>query len=118
MQLEGKTVAKTVNYFTSESSILSSVAQEGGQLPDEKYDALPLRAEKLSLPQSGDSDWRWRNGQPGHPAGYPVCSVAEKNTELERELASQSEELVDLQANLLSILREKSRQRGLILGAW
>ncbi len=28
-----KTVAKTVNYFTSESSILSSVAQERGPAP-------------------------------------------------------------------------------------
>ena len=30
--------------------------RKGGQLPDERCNALPLRAEKLSLPQSGDSD--------------------------------------------------------------
>lgn len=30
--------------------------RKGGLLPDEKCDALPLWAEKLSLPQSGDSD--------------------------------------------------------------
>jgi hypothetical protein len=45
-----------------------------------------------------------------------VCSVAERILELERELASQSEELVDLQANLLSILREKVGNEALFWG--
>ena len=94
-----KTVAKQLITSLKNRPFYHLLHRKEGQLPDEKCDALPLRAEKLSLPQSGDSDWRWRNGQPGHPAGYPVCSVAEKNPELERELASQSEELVDLQAH-------------------
>ena len=37
-----------------------------------------------------------------------LCAQSQKRIlELERDLASQSEELVDLQTNLLSILREK-----------
>lgn len=36
-----------------------------------------------------------------------MCSVAERILDLERDLASQSEELVDLQTNRLSILWEK-----------
>jgi hypothetical protein len=47
-----------------------------------------------------------------------VCSVAEKNPGAGKELASQSEELVDLQANLLSILREKVGNEALFWGAW
>ncbi len=48
-----------------------------GQLPDEKCDALPLRAEKLSLPQSGIQTWRWRNGQPGS-SGWLPCVLSRR----------------------------------------
>ncbi|KJF76110.1 hypothetical protein UA70_29625, partial [Raoultella planticola] len=48
-----------------------------------------------------------------------LCAQSQKRIlELERELASQSEELVDLQANLLSILREKVGNEALFWGAW
>ncbi|WP_407248479.1 hypothetical protein [Klebsiella pneumoniae] len=105
---KAKTVAKTVNYFTSESSILSSVAQERGQLPDEKYDALPLRAEKLSLPQSGDSDTELAQPATGVIRLATLCAQSQKRIlELERDLASQSEELADLQAHPFSDMLEK-----------
>jgi hypothetical protein len=112
-----KTVAKTVNYFTSESSILSSVAQERGQLPDEKCDALPLRAEKLSLPQSGDSDLEVAQRAAGVIRLATLCAQSQKRIlELERELASQSEELVDLQAHPFFNLRDKYRDQILFWG--
>jgi hypothetical protein len=112
-----KTVAKTVNYFTKESSILSSVAQERGQLPDEKCDALPLRAEKLSLPQSGDSDLEVAQRATGVIRLATLCAQSQKRIlELERELASQSEELVDLQAHPFFNLRDKYRDQILFWG--
>lgn len=55
--------------------------RKGGQLPDEKCDALPLRAEKLSLPQSGILTWRWRNGQPGL-SGWQPCVVSRRKKSL------------------------------------
>ena len=79
-----------------------------GQLPDDKCDALPLRAEKLSLPQSGDSDLEVAQRATGVIRLATLCAQSQKRIlELERDLASQNEELVDLQTNLLSILREK-----------
>ena len=91
--------------------------RKGGQLPDEKYDALPLRAEKLSLPQSGDSDLEVAQRATGVIRLATLCAQSQKRIlELERELASQSEELVDLQANLLSILREKVGNEALFWG--
>jgi hypothetical protein len=50
--------------------------RKGGQLPDEKCDALPLRAEKLSL-QKGIQTWRWRNGQPGS-SGWLPCVLSRR----------------------------------------
>ncbi|MBS5211828.1 MAG: hypothetical protein KHZ34_25695 [Klebsiella sp.] len=91
--------------------------RKGGQLPDEKCDALPLRAEKLSLPQSGDSDLEVAQRATGVIRLATLCAQSQKRIlELERELASQSEELVDLQANLLSILREKVGNEALFWG--
>ena len=79
-----------------------------GQIPDVKCDALPLRAEKLSLPQSGDSDLEVAQRATGVIRLATLCAQSQKRIlELERDLASQSEELVDLQTNRLSILREK-----------
>ncbi|MER4259792.1 hypothetical protein J9A35_26945 [Klebsiella pneumoniae] len=79
--------------------------RKGGQLPDEKCDALPLRAEKLSLPQSGDSDLEVAQRATGVIRLATLCSQSqEKIVELERDLASQSEYLLDLQTKLLSIL--------------
>ncbi len=69
--------------------------------------------------RAGILTWRWRNGQPGSSGWLPCVAQSQKRIlELERELASQSEELVDLQANLLSILREKVGNEALFWGAW
>lgn len=93
--------------------------RKGGQLPDGKCDALPLRAEKLSLPQSGDSDLEVAQRAAGVIRLATLCAQSQKRIlELERELASQSEELVDLQTNRLSILREKVGNEALFWGAW
>lgn len=82
--------------------------RKGRQLPDERCNALPLRAEKLSLPQSGDSDLEVEQRATGVIRLATLCAQSQKRIlELERDLASQSEELVDLQTNRLSILWEK-----------
>ncbi|HFD2949989.1 TPA: hypothetical protein ACF297_004302 [Klebsiella pneumoniae] len=82
--------------------------RKGGQLPDEKCDALPLRAEKLSLPQSGDSDLEVEQRATGVIRLATLCAQSQKIIlELERDLASQSEVLVGLQTNRLSNLLEK-----------
>ncbi|MFQ7968319.1 hypothetical protein ACKGLV_27115, partial [Klebsiella pneumoniae] len=82
--------------------------RKGGQLPDEKYDALPLRAEKLSLPQSGDSDLELEQPATGVIRLATLCAQSQKRIlELERDLASQSEELADLQAHPFSDMLEK-----------
>lgn len=74
--------------------------RKGGQLPDEKCDALPLRAETLSLPQIGDSDLEVAQRVTGVIRLATLCAQSQKRIlELERDLASQSEELVDLQAH-------------------
>ncbi len=79
-----------------------------GQLPDEKCDALPLRAEKLSLPQSGDSDLELEQPATGVIRLATLCAQSQKRIlELERDLASQSEELADLQAHPFSDMLEK-----------
>ncbi len=91
--------------------------RKGGQLPDEKCDALPLRAEKLSLPQSGDSDLEVAQRATGVIRLATLCSQSqEKIVELEKDLASQSEYLVYLQTNLLSILWEKVANQALFWG--
>ncbi|HHB8619988.1 MULTISPECIES: hypothetical protein [Klebsiella pneumoniae complex] len=91
--------------------------RKGGQLPDEKCDALPLRAEKLSLPQSGDSDLEVAQRAAGVIRLATLCAQSQKRIlELERELASQSEELVDLQAHPFFNLRDKYRDQILIWG--
>ena len=88
-----------------------------GQLPDEKCDALPLRAEKLSLPQSGDSDLEVAQRVTGVIRLATLCAQSQKRIlELERELASQSEELVDLQAHPFFNLRDKYRGQILFWG--
>lgn len=57
VQLEGKKLSqKQLIASLKERPFFHLWHRKGGQLPDEKCDALPLRAEKLSLPQSGDSD--------------------------------------------------------------
>ncbi|MBX8921107.1 hypothetical protein RYZ40_28190 [Raoultella planticola] len=82
--------------------------RKGGQFPDEKCDALPLRAEKLSLPQSGDSDLEVAQRATGGHRLATLCAQSQKRIlELERDLASQSEELVDLQAHPFFNLSEK-----------
>ncbi len=91
--------------------------RKGGQLPDEKCDALPLRAEKLSLPQSGDSDLEVAQRATGVIRLATLCAQSQKRIlELERELASQSEELVDLQAHPFFNLRDKYRGQILFWG--
>ncbi|MDU4618710.1 MAG: hypothetical protein E6Y28_07990 [Staphylococcus epidermidis] len=91
--------------------------RKGGQLPDEKCDALPLRAEKLSLPQSGDSDLEVAQRAAGVIRLATLCAQSQKRIlELERELASQSEELVDLQAHPFFNLRDKYRDQILFWG--
>ena len=91
--------------------------RKGGQLPDEKCDALPLRAEKLSLPQSGDSDLEVAQRATGVIRLATLCAQSQKRIlELERELSSQSEELVDLQAHPFFNLRDKYRDQILIWG--
>ncbi|MBF9259434.1 hypothetical protein I0P12_18680, partial [Acinetobacter baumannii] len=58
--------------------------RKGGQLPDEKCDALPLRAEKLSLPQSGDSDLEVAQRATGVIRLATLCSQSQvKIVELE-----------------------------------
>jgi hypothetical protein len=47
-----------------------------------------------------------------------VCSVAEKNPGAGKDLASQSEELVDLQAHPFFNLWDKYRDQILFWGAW
>ncbi|UML91823.1 hypothetical protein MKK01_26505 (plasmid) [Klebsiella variicola subsp. variicola] len=82
--------------------------RKGGPLPDEKCDALPLRAEKLSLPQIGDSDLEVEQRATGVIRLATLCAQSQKIIlELERDLASQSEVLVGLQTNRLSNLLEK-----------
>ena len=76
---KAKTVAKQLITSLKNRPFYHLLHRKEGQLPDEKCDALPLRAEKLSLPQSGIQTGGGATGNRGHPAGYPVCSVAEKN---------------------------------------
>jgi hypothetical protein len=61
--------------------------RKGGQLPDEKCDALPLRAEKLSLPQSGDSDLEVAQRATGVIRLATLCAQSQKRIlELEGSL--------------------------------
>ncbi|KPU02008.1 hypothetical protein AN697_24515, partial [Enterobacter cloacae subsp. cloacae] len=91
--------------------------RKGGQLPDEKCDALPLRAETLSLPQIGDSDLEVAQRATGVIRLATLCAQSQKRIlELERDLASQSEELVDLQAHPFFNLWDKYRDLILFWG--
>ncbi|WP_194433536.1 hypothetical protein [Klebsiella pneumoniae] len=102
---KAKTVAKQLITSLRNRPFYHLLHRKGGQLPDEKCDALPLRAEKLSLPQSGDSDLEVAQRATGVIRLATLCSQSqEKIVELERDLASQSEYLLDLQTKLLSIL--------------
>lgn len=77
----------------------------GFRFPPGETSSMPLRAEKLSLPQSGDSDLEVAQRATGVIRLATLCSQSqEKIVELERDLASQSEYLLDLQTKLLSIL--------------
>lgn len=115
VQLEGKKL--------SQNQLIDSIKKnpffhlwhrKWGQLPDEKCDALPLRAEKLSLPQSGDSDLEVEQRATGVIRLATLCAQSQKRIlELERDLASQSEELVDLQEHPFSDLREKYTSQAL-----
>ncbi len=61
--------------------------RKGGQLPDEKCDALPLRAETLSLPQIGDSDLEVAQRVTGVIRLATLCAQSQKRIlELERDL--------------------------------
>nr|VXZ93255.1 Uncharacterised protein [Klebsiella pneumoniae] len=72
-----KTVAKQLITSLKNRPFYHLLHRKEGQLPDEKCDALPLRAEKLSLPQSGIQTWRWRNGQPGS-SGWLPCVLSRR----------------------------------------
>ena len=118
VQLEGKKRSqKQLITSLSNRPFYHLLHRKGGQLPDDKCDALPLRAEKLSLPQSGDSDLEVAQRATGVIRLATLCSQSqEKIVELERDLASQSEYLVYLQTNLLSILGVKVANQALFWG--
>ncbi|EPY4331735.1 hypothetical protein ACXDJA_005463 [Klebsiella variicola] len=118
VQLEGKTLLqKQLIASLKKHPFLHLWHRKGSQLPDEKCDALPLRAEKLSLPQIGDSDPEVEQRATWIIRLATLCAQSQKRIlELERDLASQSEELVDLQTNRLSILREKYGNEALFWG--
>ncbi len=118
MQLEGKKRSqKQLITSLKNRPFYHLLHRKGGQLPDEKCDALPLRAEKLSLPQSGDSDLEVAQRATGVIRLATLCAQSQKRIlELERELSSQSEELVDLQAHPFFNLRDKYRDQILIWG--
>ena len=74
---KAKTVAKQLITSLKNRPFYHLLHRKEGQLPDEKCDALPLRAEKLSLPQSGIQTRRWRNGQPGS-SGWLPCVLSRR----------------------------------------
>lgn len=89
----------------------------GFRFPAGETCSMPLRAEKLSLPQSGDSDLVVAQRATGVIRLATLCAQSQKRIlELERDLASQSEELVDLQAHPFFNLRDKYRDQILFWG--
>lgn len=91
--------------------------RKGRQLPDERCNALPLRAEKLSLPQSGDSDLEVEQRATGVLRLATLCGQSQKKiVELERDLASQSVDIVNLQAHPFLNLWNKYRYLTLVWG--
>lgn len=109
VQLEGEILSKKQLIGSiKKHPFLHLLHRKWRPLPDGKCDALPLRAAKLSLPQSGDSDQEVEQRATGVIRLATLCAQSQKRIlDLERDLASQSEELVDLQTNRLSILWEK-----------
>ncbi len=72
MQLEGKKRSQKRLIDSLKNRPFYHLLHEGkGQLPDEKCDTLPLRAEKLSLPQSGIPDLVV--AQPAGSSGWLPC---------------------------------------------
>jgi hypothetical protein len=65
--------------------------------------------------RAGIQTWRWRNGQPGSSGWLPCVLSRRKESWSWKELASQSEELVDLQAHPF-FLRDKYRGQILFWG--
>ncbi|HEN3693245.1 TPA: hypothetical protein U5G34_004921 [Klebsiella pneumoniae] len=118
LQLEGEILSKKQLIGSiKKHPFLHLLHRKWRQLPDGKCDALPLRAEKLSLPQSGDSDLEVAQRATGVIRLATLCAQSQKRIlELERELASQSEELVDLQAHPFFNLRDKYRGQILFWG--
>ena len=109
LQLEGEILSKKQLIGSiKKHPFLHLLHRKWRQLPDGKCDALPLRAEKLSLPQSGDSDLELEQPATGVIRLATLCAQSQKRIlELERDLASQSEELADLQAHPFSDMLEK-----------
>ena len=120
MQLEGEILSKKQLIGSiKKHPFLHLLHRKWRPLPDGKCDALPLRAAKLSLPQSGDSDQEVEQRATGVIRLATLCAQSQKRIlELERELASQSEELVDLQAHPFFNLWDKYRDLILFWGAW
>ncbi|HBX5814834.1 MULTISPECIES: hypothetical protein [Klebsiella pneumoniae complex] len=118
VQLEGEILSKKQLIGSiKKHPFLHLLHRKWRQLPDGKCDALPLRAEKLSLPQSGDSDLEMAQRATGVIRLATLCAQSQKRIlELERDLASQSEVLVDLQTNRLSNLGEKVGNEALFWG--
>lgn len=109
LQLEGEILSKKQLIGSiKKHPFLHLLHRKWRQLPDGKCDALPLRAEKLSLPQSGNSDLELEQPATGVIRLATLCAQSQKRIlELERDLASQSEELADLQAHPFTDMLEK-----------
>ena len=84
--------------------------RKGGQLPDGKCDALPLRAEKLSLPQSGDSDLKVEQRATGVIRLATLCGQSQK------KIVGLERDLVYLQAHPFSHLRVKYSSQAVFWG--
>ncbi len=72
-----KTVAKQLITSLKNRPFYHLLHRKGGQLPDEKCDALPLRAENCLCRRAGIQTWRWRNGQPGS-SGWLPCVLSRR----------------------------------------
>ncbi|SVQ75066.1 Uncharacterised protein [Klebsiella pneumoniae] len=80
LQLEGEILSKKQLIGSiKKHPFLHLLHRKWRPLPDGKCDALPLRAEKLSLPQSGDSDLELE--QPGS-SGWLPCVLSRRKGSL------------------------------------
>lgn len=109
VQLEGKKLSqKQLIVSLKERPFFHLWRRKAFRLPEEKCDALPLWAKKLSLPQSGDSAREVEQRATGVLRLATLCGQSqEKIVELERDLTSQSETLVYLQERPFSNLWNK-----------